>query len=370
MRGLHPETADLETRAMFIPPRCPSNRCPAHLDPRCIDGDFFVHNGEYHPKCRPRPVPRFKCRVCKKGFSRQTFRMDYCDNKPYLNGGVFRLLASGMGLRQTARIVGLSRRCLELKARKISRHLGRLNRNLTDQFPEGSRFSLDEMETFEGERAVLPLTVPILIDTPSMYILATDVAPIRPGGPKSEERKKAIQRAEKRYGKRPDWSKQALSRVFRRLAYFTKDLEVIDFVSDKKTLYAFLLRRFFGRNVRHVKVSSKARRDRTNPLRHSNLTNAMARDLNGRLRRESWLVSKERRFLRLQLYLYAAYRNFVRRKINREPETPAQKLGFLPRAVVFEELLTWRQDWKGRSIHPIAHHEESIDEVRQRRAAA
>ena len=161
---------------MFIPTRCPRAGCPAYADP---PEQFCYRNGSYTPKCRSVPVPRFMCKVCRRGFSRQTFRMDYCDNKPYMNGALFRLLASGMGLRQSARILSLSRRVTELKARKISRHLGRLNGNLTDQFAPGARFMLDEMETFEGERAVLPVSVPILIETRSMYVISSDVATIR-----------------------------------------------------------------------------------------------------------------------------------------------------------------------------------------------
>ena len=49
-----------------------------------------------------------------------------------------------------------------------------------------------------------------------------------------------------------------------------------------------------------------------------------ARDLNGRLRRESWLVSKARRYLRLQLHVFTAYRNFIRRRINRKPAPPSR----------------------------------------------
>jgi hypothetical protein len=312
-------------------------------------------------------VPRFVCLICDKGFSRQTFRADYCDNKPYHNVQLFRYLASGLGLRQSARLLGLSRRCTELKARKIARHLGRLNRNLTGQLPAGSTFTLDEMETFEGERAVLPVTVPVLVETRSMYVLATDVAPIKPSGKMTKLRRQAIAQAEERRGPRPDWSVHALCRVFRRWRYYCRDQRPRALVSDKKTVYASLLRRFFGTGIPHTKISSKQRRDQTNPLRHINLTNAMARDLNGRLRRESWLVSKARRYLRLQLHVFAAYRNFVRRRVNRRPQTPAQILGFLPRPAKVEELLTWRQDWKGRSIHPLGGASRSIAERRGER---
>ena len=100
------------------------------------------------------------------------------------------------------------------------------------------------------------------------------------------------------------------------------------------------------------------------------MTNEMARDLNGRLRRESWLVSKARRYLRLQLHVFAAYRNFIRRRINAERPTPAELLGFLARPATFEELLSWRQDWRWRSVHPLTRRGESIAEVRGRATAA
>ena len=352
---------------MFEPPRCPFRDCEAHTNPAGTAGRFFRCKGSYHPKCRAQPVPRFKCNVCDRGFSRQTFRADYCDNKPHLNAPLFKLLASGLGLRQSGRILPLSRRCTELKARKISRHLGRLNRNLTDRFPEGSRFMLDEMETFEGQRAVLPVTVPVLIEAQSMYVVATDVAPIKPSGKMSEARRKAIQRQEERSGKpREDRSADALARVFRRLKVFAPTGQSFAFASDQKHLYSTMLRRFFDWEVPHTKVSSEQRRDQTNPLKHINLTNAMARDLNGRLRRESWLVSKARRFLRLQLHVFAAFRNFIRRRINRASPTPAERLGFVSRRAEFEDLLTWRQDWKWRSIHPMARRTESIAQVRGR----
>ena len=352
---------------MFIPPCCPVPYCPAHLEPGAIENGFYTRHGSYLPNCRSRPVPRFKCKQCGKTFSRQTFRMDYCDNKPFLNGRVFRMLASGMGLRQTARIVGLTRRSTELKARKLSRYLGHLNRNLTDQFEDGCKFVLDEMETFEGERGVLPVTVPVLIESKSMFVIATDVATIKASGRMSEERREAIRRAEERKGPREDRSLNALTRTFQRLRFFCRDVTQMDFTSDKKHAYTRLLRRFFGSDASHTKISSKQKRDQTNPLRHINLTNAMARDLCGRLRRESWLVSKARRYLRLQMHVFAAYRNFVRRRVNRERPTPAQVLGFVDGPVSFDDLLTWRQDWRERSIHPLTWHTETVGEVRARR---
>ena len=85
---------------------------------------------------------------------------------------MFRLLASGLGLRQTARITGLTLRCTELKFRKIARHLGHLNANLRGPFPPGFSLQFDELETYEGRRNTRPLTLPILIEKASRFVIA------------------------------------------------------------------------------------------------------------------------------------------------------------------------------------------------------
>ena len=102
---------------MFQPPRCPYRTCSNHLEPT---PEAFLHHGHYRPKCRPHPVPRFRCRACRHTFSRQTFRMDYRDHRPDLNARLFRSIASGLGLRQSSRNLHLSLRCTELKFRKIA----------------------------------------------------------------------------------------------------------------------------------------------------------------------------------------------------------------------------------------------------------
>ncbi len=358
---------------MFHPPRCPNPGCPANRIER-LGGPgrfeeqhrFYLRKGYYYPKCRARPVPRFECRVCRIRFSRQTFRHDYCDNKPHLNVRLFELLASGLGLRQSARILHLSRRCTELKARKISRHLGLLGHNLLDQFPRGCAFQMDEMETFENERRVCPLTLPIVIERNSMLVVAAQSAPIRPSGGMSSRRVEAIARYEEREGRREDQSRACLRRMLKRTSRLCRRLGVVCFDTDEKAVYPGLLRQAFGPRLVHQQFSSKLPRDTSNPLFRINLTNAMARDLNGRLRRRSWLASKRRQFLDLQLHVFTAYRNFVRPRFNGETESPAQRLGFVDRRLTPAELMGWRQDWGWFSSHPASLRAASIRSVRRR----
>ena len=338
---------------MFSPPRCPNNACSAHSIERRSNTGFFTRNGSYRPKCRAHRVPRFKCRECGRGFSRQTFRQDYRDHKPHLNAKLLELLAHGLGLRQSAAILKLSRRCAEMKARKLSRHLEQGNRNLLDQFPEGCSFQMDEMESFEQERTVLPLTIPVLIEQESMFVVDARSAPIRPSGKMSKKRRAAIIRREEAEGTRRNESRGCLKRVLREGAKFCKKLSRVRIDTDEKSTYPNLIRRAFGPETEHRQSSSRLPRDTSNPLFPINHMNAMARYLTGRLRRRSWLTSKKRPFLNLQLNVFKAYKNYVRPRFNGERETPAMVLGLVHKQLKPTDLLSWRQDWGWYSPHPL-----------------
>jgi transposase-like protein len=336
---------------MFEPPRCPYFRCSQHLEP---SPKFFRHHGHYQPLCRAQPVPRFRCEACGRTFSRQTFRMDYRDHRPDLNARLFQSLASGIGLRQSSRNLRLSLRCTELKFRKISRHLRRLNLNLRTSLPSGSKFQLDEIETYEGRRNGRPLSVPVVIETGSRYIIWAESATIRPRGKMTPSRRRAILADEARFGRRRDRSRRSVRRTLERAASLLRPEQTVLLDTDQKTSYVGLAKAVFGRRrLLHRRTSGKLPRTVANPLFPINHTEAVARDLTGRLRRQSWLASKKRRYLDLGLQLHMAYRNLVRRRFNEDRESPAELLGFAPRRISETEVLSWRQDWGARSLHPL-----------------
>jgi transposase-like protein len=345
---------------MFKASHCPYRNCSQHLNP---EPGFCKRYGYYYPKCRPRPIPRFRCHSCNRTFSRQTFRADYRDHRPDLNAPLFKLIASGMGIRQCARVLGLSRSCTELKLRKIARHLRRLNLNLRGQLDRNSTLHFDEIETFEGGRNTRPLTVPVLIETKSRYILWSESATIRPRGKMTPKRLKLIAIAEERHGVRKDRSRRGIERTLQRAVELAAQMPMVTFFSDEKSTYPGLAKKAFGADrLEHHKTNSKVLRDTWNPLFPINHEEAVMRDLMGRLRRDSWLASKKRRYLDLGLQVHMAYRNLVRRRFNTDgdKESPAQLLGFLPRRLEFGEALSWRQDWGERSIHPLSRSSGTI----------
>jgi transposase-like protein len=333
-----------------------------HLAP---DPSAIRFHGYYVAKCRPHPIPRFRCSSCRHTFSRQTFRADYRDHRPDLNPRLFQSLASGVGLRQSARNLRLSQRCCELKFRKIARHLRRLHLNLSGPLPAGASFQMDEFETFEGRRNTRPLSVPVLIERDSRFLVWAESATIRPRGRMTSTRRQAVEAEEKRFGRRRDRSRRSVLRTLKRGSDLCGALSSVLLESDKKGSYVRLAREAFGRHrVVHRTTSSKLPRTRLNPLFPINHTEAMMRDLTGRLRRRSWLVSKKRRYLDLALQMFACYRNYVRQRFNNDECSAAQRLGFAPRRMNESEMISWRQEWGRASIHPLAKASESIAEWR------
>ncbi len=291
--------------------------------------------------------------------------MDFRDHRPDLNAQLFLSLASGLGIRQASRNLGLSLRCTELKFRKIARHLRRLNLTLRNELGPGSGFQLDELETYEGQRNARPLSVPVLIETRSRYVVWAESATIRPRGKMTPARVRSIARSEERHGIRKDRSRRAVARSLKRAADMASELDRVELETDEKSSYRNLAREAFGpTRLRHRQTNSRLPRTTWNPLFAINHTEAMARDLLGRLRRDSWLVSKKRRYLDLALNVFCAYRNLVRRRFNDDERSPAQMLGFVPRRFTPHEVLTWRQDWEDRSIHPLSRTCRSVSAVR------
>ena len=195
---------------MFEPPCCPRPVCPMHRRP---SGRFYWRNGSYHTLCRPQPVPRFLCKVCGLRFSRQTFRIDYRDRRPDLNHEVFVRLCCGTGLRRTAEVLRCTRSTVERKFHKLGIQLRHLHHNTMGHFDRAVEFDLDELETFETCRRTRPLTVPILIEHDSFFVVdaRADTLPPRGRLKKADRRRVAADR--QRFGVRQNRSSHVVAPV-------------------------------------------------------------------------------------------------------------------------------------------------------------
>jgi transposase-like protein len=342
----------------FDPPFCPDRNCPNHLQPARF---FYKRTGYYKPQCRTEPVPRFKCKTCNRGFSRQTFRADYGHRRPEINVAMLEMIVSGTGLRQIARMLKIGSRSIQARLRRFGTLHTKLHDRLCPSLPAGRTFVFDEEETYEAA-SIRPLTVPLVVEAETWFVVSTAVGTIRRRAKKGSKRREKQDREEEERGVRRDQSakcvKQMLEALQRRVPEGSLEL-----LSDEKPSYQKIVQELFGERATHVTISGEAPRTPANPLFPVNNTIAMTRDNCGRLRRDSWLVSKRAQDLRHQLALYVVYRNYVRQHFNHDArhESPATFLGLLPRALTVEETVRWRQDLGPRSVHPMSVNGEAVD---------
>ena len=334
----------------FGPPRCPNPTCIRHEQP---SRDRIIRWGFFPARCREQLEQRYRCKDCHTTFSRQTFRHDYKDRRPDCNAALFELLTSGVGLRQSARVLKLGVTTVQKKMRKLSHTCRLLHQNLCTSLPPGRSYLLDEEESYEGA-SIRPLTLPILIEQSHWFVVATAVGSIRRLAPAGTARRRRQDLDEQLHGKRPDESRQVVTEVLQTLRQLT--VGPIQLLTDEKSSYATVAREVFGSDVIHSTTAGSAPRTTRNPLFPINITIAMTRDNCGRLRRRSWLVSKLARWLDGQMAIFTVFRNYVRQRFNRDKpdQTPAKLLGLMPRQLQPFEVVRWRQDWGSQSVHPLS----------------
>lgn len=326
---------------MFDPPRCPYPSCSQHLDPGYR---FAIRAGRYFPLCRNHPVQRFRCRSCRRTFSRQTFRADCRQKKPHINAACLRLMVSCVGLRQAAQVLQVARRTIERRFEWLARHASDWHANQLDGAILCGPFQLDELESFEANR-YQPVTVPVLIDRSSLFIVATEVGALRRKGTMTAMQRRRRAEHERRHGRRPSQSPRAVRSVLDRLHQVVGPRQPVVLDSDRKPLYGQLGNRTFPGRFVWRRHDAAARRDHRNPLFPINHTNARLRHFLSRLRRRTWCVSKRREGLRAHLAIATLWSNYARGITNRTRTTAAQAVGVARRAYRPEELLAWRQDW-------------------------
>jgi hypothetical protein len=262
-------------------------------------------------------------------------------------------LVSKVTRRQAARLLQVNRKTVERRFKRFSRvahdfHFAKL---ISKKKRGGLRgcFQLDELETFEHNRRIKPVTLAVTMERHSYFVMGAYAGTMASRGRLNcqyRKRKVEIDLAE---GKRRSQSRDVVKKSFERMSYFLSANADIFLQSDQKSTYPVELRRaFHNRFLRHEVTSSKARRCYSNPLFPINHTLAMMRDGMSCLVRRSWAASKKIVGLRRHCWIWISWRNYVRGVTNRTRTTPAQALGVCTKAMKMKDLYSWR--WPLRQL--------------------
>jgi transposase-like protein len=92
--------------------KCPNTECSYHVAP---EKNWYIYKGKYKQKWSQQTIQRFRCKKCKKTFSPFIFSESYKQHKPYLNQ---KILESEVSQRQTAKILGTTRKTITLKSKQ------------------------------------------------------------------------------------------------------------------------------------------------------------------------------------------------------------------------------------------------------------
>lgn len=329
----------------FKPPHCPHADCPS----RVPGGQPFRYRsrGRFQRRCDRRVVRRFHCHVCRRSFSVQTFRVDYRLHRPELTAPLFDTFVSKVTQRQAARTLGCTRKTVRHRLLLLAQHSQEFHTAALVRAPSrgalAGPFQLDELETFERDRRLRPVTMPLLLEEPSRFIVHVEVAPLPSRGGLSKKHQKRRREMEALEGVRRSGSREAVKHCFERLASVLRPGALVIIRTDMKSSYVTLLAEVMPGPYRHERTSGKEPKDEQNPLWVINHTQAMCRDAASRLVRRSWGVSKERAWLELHAWVWVAYRNYIRGFTNKKKRvTAAQLAGVVDRRYTKHSFFEWR----------------------------
>ena len=309
------------TSPSFEPRFCPNRLCTFHgIDSVAWPWQRY---GFFRRKAGPTRIQRFRCRACARLFSSQTFDTTYYLKKPRIQRPLFSALVSCTALRQAARSFGVAPSTIQRQASRLGRHA------LLFEWKDGRRepredLVLDGLTTFEYSQ-YWPADINLLVGASSHYVYGFTFSQLRRSGRMTAAQKRRRAELEQLLG-RP--SPRAIEdAVFDLMVHFVDGTE-LSLRSDQHGAYPRAIRRS-GRSVRHLRVSSRLRRDARNPLFAINLLEMLIRHSSADHKRETIAFAKRIQGALERLAVLVVWRNHVKRtsERNSRSRTPAEIVG-------------------------------------------
>jgi len=345
--GMNWPRTPVERLQDFQPRFCPWPRCAQHR--RSSPGYRFFRHGYYATSRRPR-VPRFRCRSCRRVFSRQSFATSYYLKRPELLAPVAAGLVAGSAHRQLARSLGCAPSTVTRLSARLGRHALLLQTlalgELAGRLHEG--IAADHFETFEFTQDT-PFGVLTLVGRASWFVFGLDPAPHARTGKRSVHQE-ARRRARPSRPRRGGYF-GSFHRGLDLLVPLAPEGQSVSVACDGKTEYLDAARRHPARRrlslevhpnpVRGPKGSARSpaalARDRA--LHTVDQLHALLRHSRADHKRETIAFGRRLNAIMERLFLATVWRNFVKRRSERRPEpaTPAMYL------TLSDHPWTWRQ---------------------------
>lgn len=303
-------------------------------------------HGTYYRKSDSRRIERFYCYNCKRSFSRATNSARYWQKKRRINEPLKNLLCSGVSQRRACLLLRVNRKTVIRRFSFLATHAKqRQKRWLAGLTPYSLRMlQFDDLESSIHTKCK-PISVSLSVEPRSRKILSYSLSSMPAKG-------LLAQKANIKYGPRPDRRKQGWRSMFRELRRIVHPEAC--FSSDENPYYPKYLREFFPKatHTRHpggrgcVAGQGELKKLTFDPLFSLNHTCAMMRANINRLFRRTWCTSKTIEGLRNHIALYVDYHN--------ERLTPRlmrpQSKGPVSERLVFKRRIQFRNDTRASLV--------------------
>ena len=347
-------------RLRFFRPRfCPWPECAEHA--RKNSGYLFRCFGTYATRRRS-SIPRFRCSVCGRTFSRQSFAVSYYLKRPELLVPIAAGLQAGSAHRQLARTLGCAPSTVTRLSARLGRHALLLSAHVLKHL-EGRLAEpvvLDHFETFEFSQD-MPFGVATPVGKDSWFIYGLDPAPHPRIGKRSAAQQIRLRRRPRRnlHGGFEASSRRILDLLLR----LSQDSRPLDLTSDGHPAYDRAVASACGRIRLHRfpnprrrpkgEVRSPEMLARDQAMFPVDQLHALLRHTLAHHRRETIAFGRRINALMERMFLATIWRNFVKWRSERRPDrtSPAIRLGLTDTCWSWRRVLA-RRLFPGREILP------------------
>lgn len=231
MRRIIPLTAEPEQPPeLFTPAFCPNPHCREHyrdrptLSPTAGTGSspvrpeerapreaedaaspaahsaarrWFYRHGSYETAAFG-TVPRYRCRSCRRGFSRQSFRLDYYAKRVLCYRSVLQQVVSCSSTRDLTRREGCTTGSVANRIERLARQAAAVHADTLAQLSLSEAVVIDGFENFAVSK-YFPNNITLLAGAGSEFLYGCDYRTIRRSGRMSEQQKERRDELEERF---------------------------------------------------------------------------------------------------------------------------------------------------------------------------
>ena len=222
------------------PQFCPNGDCTAHH--QAPQGRWWVKWGTYCTAIGGE-VQRYKCKQCGKGFSEQTFSLDYYAKRRVGYEPLCRAVSGCMGVRALGRLFQVSPGTIENKIFRLAHQALGVQGVVWGKMRLKEDLVTDGIESFWVSQ-YYPVNWQVLVGAQSQFIYGAEPVTIRRKGRMRKEQKRRRAEVERRYRPPAKGLERSVQRVYQGVDYLLENAgtQPVQLRSDEHPVYPRVLK--------------------------------------------------------------------------------------------------------------------------------